>query len=275
MTRFWRYHDRKRCADGFTLVELLVVISIIGLLMAILLPSLRNAREQARTAVCGSNIRTLAVANITYASDHAGRYCPGAVGIRLANLHRWHGARDSKAEPFDPRRGPLTPYLGLGEGIRACPSFRDFANEGGQAFEKGNGGYGYNHAYLGRIVRKHDQGSFEVVTDEHGVQSERVRRPGETVMFTDSAFAAVADGVIEYSFAEPRFHPEWIRFHARADPSVHFRHRKQVNVVWCDGHVGRETRTFTWHSAAYQGDPDRQNLGWFGEADDNRLFDLE
>ena len=110
-----------------------MVISIIGLLMAILLPSLRNAREQARTAVCGSNIRTLAVANITYASDHAGRYCPGAVGIRLANLHRWHGARDSKAEPFDPRRGPLTPYLGLGEGIRACPSFRDFANEGGQA----------------------------------------------------------------------------------------------------------------------------------------------
>ena len=40
---------------GFTLVELLVVISIIALLVAILLPALNKARNQAKTAICQAN----------------------------------------------------------------------------------------------------------------------------------------------------------------------------------------------------------------------------
>ncbi|UCG15367.1 MAG: prepilin-type N-terminal cleavage/methylation domain-containing protein [Phycisphaerales bacterium] len=260
---------------AFSLIELLVVVSVTALLVSILLPSLRRAREQARATVCASNIRQLVVANAAYASEHKGRYCPGGAEMKTGNLHRWHGTRSDRDEPFDPRHGPLVPYLGAGEGIRACPSFRDFVRDGDAAFEKGNGGYGYNQAYIGRIVRKHSNGSFEVVTDCYGVLSERIRQPGQTVMFTDAAFAGTAAGVIEYSFAEPRFHPEWIQFEARADPSIHFRHDKAANVAWCDGHVGREIRTFTWRSAVCAGDPDRENIGWFGQADDNGYFDLQ
>jgi len=62
-----------RNARGFTLVELLVVISIIALLISILLPSLRSAREQAKLVVCKANIRSLAQATNVYLADGEGR----------------------------------------------------------------------------------------------------------------------------------------------------------------------------------------------------------
>jgi len=55
---------------GFTLVELLVVISIIALLVAILLPALNQARGQARRVVCSSNLHNVGLAIHMYASDY-------------------------------------------------------------------------------------------------------------------------------------------------------------------------------------------------------------
>jgi prepilin-type N-terminal cleavage/methylation domain-containing protein/prepilin-type processing-associated H-X9-DG protein len=60
----------RRARNGFTLIELLVVVAIIALLVAILLPSLRRAKEQARTTQCLANQHNLAVAFVTYAADN-------------------------------------------------------------------------------------------------------------------------------------------------------------------------------------------------------------
>ena len=58
---------------AFTLVELLVVISIISMLMAILMPALSNARQSGHRVVCMSNIRQLSLAWDFFANDHNGQ----------------------------------------------------------------------------------------------------------------------------------------------------------------------------------------------------------
>ncbi|MCK4340520.1 MAG: type II secretion system protein [Phycisphaerae bacterium] len=58
-----------RRTTAFTLIELLVVVAIISLLMAILLPSLGQAKEQARRAYCLANLRSIGQAAFSYASE--------------------------------------------------------------------------------------------------------------------------------------------------------------------------------------------------------------
>ena len=100
--------DASRCKGGFTLIELLVVISIIALLIGILLPALQKARESARSMKCKSNVRQLALANQTYATQHDGKYPPAPTGSSNGGTDRhWLDIMDE--------------YHGEERGVRYCP----------------------------------------------------------------------------------------------------------------------------------------------------------
>jgi prepilin-type N-terminal cleavage/methylation domain-containing protein len=113
--------------NAFTLIELLVVIAIIAVLMAILMPSLNVAREQARSLHCRGNIRTLTLGWLMYKDENDGKLVGGfperpeqAAWVQIPP-----GGVDSTVEQKKEyiKRGTLWPYIKTVEVYR-CPSDR-------------------------------------------------------------------------------------------------------------------------------------------------------
>ena len=92
-------HIRLYRHRAFTLIEILVVVAIIGLLVAILLPSLRRAREQAKTTVCMTQIRQLMTAALMYTQEYQGSL-PGS-GVNDAKILDQYTDPDSKRRRHD------------------------------------------------------------------------------------------------------------------------------------------------------------------------------
>lgn len=265
---------------AFTLIELLVVISIISMLTAILIPVLARARSNTQTLVCKSNIRQLMIANIGYATENDGFYVPAASDMwNNAGLHRWHGARESLDEPFDPQKGPLVNYLTDGR-VKECPSRVNFIKNMGwnSNFEQGCGGYGYNMTYIGSRLWQKRTNIIQAGKNAYinTTRTTEIAKPAETLMFADAAMANDKSTLIEYSFAEPPFtvYNGTLVTSMFMSPSIHFRHQAYTNVGWADGHVEPRRMSESEGKNAYGIDSKDMNLGWF-EPIDNTLFDLE
>lgn len=123
----WR---RRPGANGFTLMELLVVISIISLLMSITLPALTGAREQGKRVACMSNMRNLTQCWIMYAMENDDRLCSADTDWDVPPKNHW--VADGPPIPGNTiggtaqaiRNGVLWPYTGEELGVYKCHSDR-------------------------------------------------------------------------------------------------------------------------------------------------------
>jgi prepilin-type N-terminal cleavage/methylation domain-containing protein len=112
--------------SGFTLIELLIVISIISILLALFLPSVQAAREQARRSVCAGNLRQWYIGVEAYANDSKGYY-PGIVGSGQSIF----GQDNTYARDFTGNDGKVAMWMWeqqnavtsyIAKGITRCPS---------------------------------------------------------------------------------------------------------------------------------------------------------
>lgn len=130
---------------GFTLVELLVVISIISMLMSILLPGLSQSRELGQRVHCMSNLRQLTMAWYFYAQDYEDKPCsPGTLwndfwgsNYWVADGPDWPGNDIGNTEQAI-EDGVLWPYTMKTLGLYKCKSdhtdfLRDYSLSGGVA----------------------------------------------------------------------------------------------------------------------------------------------
>ena len=118
-----RLHNR----PGFTLAEVLVVLGIVGLLLAILLPTLGRARDAARRTRCASNQRQIAQAALTRATQWdgflplAGRIAVPAGTAGWGSLPLALGDAGRRRYVYVDERGPL-PFLATQESVAPFPA---------------------------------------------------------------------------------------------------------------------------------------------------------
>lgn len=137
------------------MLELLVVLAVIMLLISILLPALRAARESARTVSCLSNQHQLIIAWTLYSDDYKGYAMPlaywTAEDTQGGQQIFWWGTYSVQSGAVDHSRGFISPYLGATLAQRSV--FECVSQPWGSYVAQGpvpqpTSTYGYNGYYL-------------------------------------------------------------------------------------------------------------------------------
>ncbi len=222
---------------GFTLTELLVVISSIGLLLSVLLPALGSARQRANALVCMSNLRQLGLGWQLYAAENDD-YAMATLESRTSTY--WWGCRNSKG--VDHEQGFLWPYLGselLQNGVYECPS-QPYGSYDLQHKPDGapddpkwvTSTYGYNGYYLSPA-----QSGWNAISHRPRQRTTTIKNPSELIVFADALLYWGGGRVTNTALLDPpyllaRNRRYWQRNNY---PTTCFRHQNKTNIIFADG----------------------------------------
>ena len=126
----WKHNRSHRPLRAFTLIELLVVVAIIALLLAILVPTLQDARDLALRSVCSTNLHSIGVAMIGFAETNDG-YPPVTREQKLDKSFVYLGWSEGTGWQGSTARRivqPLNGYLNGNGKVWYCPADTRTAN---------------------------------------------------------------------------------------------------------------------------------------------------
>ncbi|MBN2713752.1 MAG: prepilin-type N-terminal cleavage/methylation domain-containing protein [Planctomycetes bacterium] len=174
----------KRKDRAFTLVELLVVISIITILAALLLPALNKAIETARSTSCKSNLKQLHNALSLYADDNNGVFFYG--GTVWGGHKYWPTFITGRQTQFWGAWADGSKYLEHGA-VFGCPS-TFYYNRDRNVFGKDKGGTAYGISFCGDIQWRK---LHTMTSDNHNVYAyfyrfNNVMQPSRYILNSDS-----------------------------------------------------------------------------------------
>jgi prepilin-type N-terminal cleavage/methylation domain-containing protein/prepilin-type processing-associated H-X9-DG protein len=224
--------------QGFTLIEMLVVIAIIALLAAILFPVFSRVRENARRTSCGSNMRQLALGLMQYVQDYDEMVPPERI---------LHGACCDSGPTW---RQLIFPYVKSVQ-IYQCPS-----NPVKSRSDSSTWGPILYPSYAGNVGPTLTVGTFQVVSlSSTGYRLARFNNPSLTIAIVES----------ESTF-EPRYQPT---AGTPATNKLFAGHLNVSNYIFLDGHVKTLKPLATISGAG----PDNKNNMWTFDNSWFRLWD--